>query len=71
MLGSETLYKVNIGQDFVMVKSLDDSFRQDEQIYLAVSADDMCFFGQDEQRIRDLEGYNIQQYLTAAGGGIK
>ena len=60
MLGSETLYKVKLegdeeGLNTVMVKSTDDSFREDECAWLNVSLDNLYFFDEKEQRIRKSE----------------
>lgn len=57
MLGSETLYKVryeeNSGQmREAMVKSTDDSFRDEQYVWLNVTLKDLYFFDEGEQRIR-------------------
>ena len=60
MLGSETLYKVKLEGDeealnTAMVKSTDDSFREDEYVWLNVALDNLYFFDEKEQRIRKSE----------------
>ncbi len=67
MLGSETLYKVQLHDRAVMVKSLDDSLRQDMDVVLSVSANDLYFFDADGQRIHnDIPDY--AKYIAMAGG---
>ena len=60
MLGSETLYKVKFEGDedalnTAMVKSTDDSFREDEMVWLNVTLENLYFFDEKEQRIRKSE----------------
>ena len=60
MLGSETLYKVKLEGDeeavnTAMVKSTDDSFREDECVWLNVTLENLYFFDEKEQRIRKSE----------------
>ena len=59
MLGSETIYQVRYEGVSVMVKSLDDSFEQDTDVYIGVDKDDIQLFGEDEMRIRESDpGYD-------------
>ncbi|MBR4081206.1 MAG: ABC transporter ATP-binding protein [Clostridia bacterium] len=51
MLGSETIYQVRFDGKSVMVKSLDDSFATDMDVYLAVDKEDIHLFGADENRV--------------------
>ena len=60
MLGSETLYKLQIlapdmagDTTTVMSKSLDMSFTVDSEIYIGVEEKDLYYFGEDKMRIRD------------------
>ena len=57
MLGSETLYKVQWEGDedatrTAMVKSTDDSFKEDQYVWLNVALEHLYFFDENEQRIR-------------------
>lgn len=65
MLGSETLYKLQVlsgveaEKNAVMSKSLDMNFAVDEEIYIGVSKEDLYYFDAEQMRIRDaavLEG---------------
>ena len=67
MLGSETLYKVKLVDDTdttdtAMIKSIDDSFREDEYVWMNVELDHLYFFDENEQRIRKSE--NEADYIT-------
>lgn len=58
MLGSETLYKVELQADnargeTIMVKSLDDAFREEQDVWVNVAVDHLYFFDEKEQRIRE------------------
>ena len=60
MLGSETLYKVQLDRGeapdsptpSIMVKSQDFSFRQGEQVLVGVEEKDLYFFDQEKNRVR-------------------
>ena len=65
MLGSETLYKLQILSDAeaekeaIMSKSLDMSFAVDDEIYIGVAKEDLYYFDETKTRIREaaiLEG---------------
>jgi len=61
MLGSETLYKVRYTKDEsieAMIKSTDDSFREDQNIWINVAQNQIFFFDGAEQRIRENEDAN-------------
>lgn len=67
MLGSETLYKVQIStmtgeQTTVMVKLTDGSIRQDSQISLDVEQGALFFFDKDTKRIR--ESQRAEEYAA-------
>ncbi len=51
MLGSETIYQVRFDNWSVMVKSLDDSFAADSEIYLGVHKEDIHLFDENELRV--------------------
>ena len=71
MLGSETLYKLQILADTekegtIMAKSLDMSFTVDEEAYIGIPKEDLYYFDSEKNRIRDaavLEGL----YLATEG----
>ena len=67
MLGSETLYKVDLGHESVMVKSVDETFRRGEQVYVSVQAADLCFFDRNGLRMRNVRSDDFGQYLAAGG----
>lgn len=65
MLGSETLYKVDLSnEDSIMVKSNDESFSVDERVFISVAGNDLRFFDQGGQRMRT----GIEHYVAVAGG---
>lgn len=51
MLGSETLYKINYKDTSFMIKSLEDRFTVNQQIYVNVPAEKMYFFDKEGNRI--------------------
>lgn len=73
MLGSETLYKLQIESGRaeestpVMVKSLDMSFYMDEEIWMGVSKEDLYYFDETKERIRDVAVLDKLYGLTAEG----
>ncbi len=52
MLGSETIYKVLMGDYSAMIKSLSDEFAVGDEVIVHVEAQHLYFFGGDGQRIR-------------------
>jgi sn-glycerol 3-phosphate transport system ATP-binding protein len=65
MLGSETLYKIDFPDGIsVMVKSLQESFGVDEQVWVSASREDLCFFDEGGQRIRT----GLDGLLAVVGG---
>ena len=52
MLGSETIYQVRYEGNSVMIKSLDDTFDQDSDVYIGVQKPNVLLFDEDERRIR-------------------
>lgn len=58
MLGSETLYKVELQAEdargeTIMVKSLNDAFREEQDVWVNVAVEHLYFFDEKEQRIRE------------------
>ena len=51
MLGSETIYQVRFNNQSIMVKSLDDSFSADSEIYMGVNQEDIHLFDENELSI--------------------
>ncbi len=52
MLGSETIYQVRYEGNSIMVKSLDDSFEQDSEVYVNVKKENILLFDESERRVR-------------------
>jgi hypothetical protein len=78
MLGSETHYKVrllnpdNKGDSVtVMVKTQDLSFAPDQIAYICVGQSDLYYFGEDGQRIRDVDLLKGMYQLTTEGGSAQ
>lgn len=68
MLGSETLYKVNVDENSIMVKSLDDGFARDDAIFMNIAAEDLYFFDNEGVRVRDGRVQENVARLTSPGG---
>ena len=51
MLGSETIYQVRYDNNSVMIKSLDDTFESEENVYVNVDSENILLFDEDEKRI--------------------
>ena len=68
MLGSETIYKVQMGKLGLMVKSTDETFHIGDHCYLSVKAKHMHFFDQNGDRIRP-ENYPTYEKLIKIAGG--
>ncbi|MEF3304017.1 ABC transporter ATP-binding protein [Paenibacillus sp. GYB003] len=64
MLGSETIYQVKSGPHAFMIKSAEDRFSVDQDVWLGVQADHLYFFGADEKRI-DPGDARFGAYMTA------
>ena len=74
MLGSETLYKLQIlnadlngGEAIAMAKSLDMDFTVDAEIYVGVDAKDLYYFDENSMRIRDESLLNVCYQMTKEG----
>jgi len=51
MLGSETIYQVRYDNNSVMIKSLDDTFESEENVYVNVERENILLFDENEKRI--------------------
>ena len=68
MLGSETIYKVQMADRAIMVKSTDDSFRIGDHCYLSVADEWLHFFDAEGNRIRPINTGNYDELIKLAGG---
>ena len=68
MLGSETIYKVQMGKLGLMVKSTDETFHIGDHCYLSVKAKHMHFFDQNGDRIRPENCPTYEKLIKIAGG---
>ena len=68
MLGSETTYKVQMGDRAIMVKSTDHSFQYDEEVIVNVDEKDLYFFDAEGQRIRKGDVADYDNLIKMAGG---
>jgi sn-glycerol 3-phosphate transport system ATP-binding protein len=68
MLGSETIYKVVLGQYSAMVKSVNDTFSVGDEVYFHVAGENLYFFGVDGQRIRESDGGAYRQMRIMTEG---
>lgn len=65
MLGSETLYKVALGDDeTIMIKSPNPDFEMGQQIAIGVAEKDLYFFDKNGTRIRS----GLDSLILSAGG---
>ncbi|MFX3634179.1 MAG: ABC transporter ATP-binding protein [Candidatus Pristimantibacillus sp.] len=67
MLGSETIYQVRCGSQAFMIKSTEDLFGVDQQVYVSVPADKLDFFDSDERRI-EAKHSSYLDYVEAIRG---
>lgn len=68
MLGDDTQYKLDAGEDSFMVKIPVQTFKTDDKVWMHVKPEDMYFFGEDELRIRkDNPDYNDCLKLACGG----
>ena len=63
MLGSETIYQVRTDFGPLMVKSVTDGFRVDNEVHIGVDRQDLYFFDRNEQRVRE-ENEKFAEYLA-------
>lgn len=68
MLGSETLYKLRMGADTIMIKSGDDSYRMGDKLFALVPASKLFFFNEDGQRIRSGSGADMNALIRTVRG---
>ncbi len=68
MLGSETLYKIEMGNEFIMVKSLDESFTFGDKVFICVEGEDLFVFDAAGERIRKEDTPTYEKYIALAGG---
>ena len=68
MLGSETIYKVQMGKLGLMVKSTDETFHIGDHCYLSMKAKHMHFFDQNGDRIRPETCPTYEKLIKIAGG---
>lgn len=70
MLGSETLYKVQMGEDAVMVKCAKGTHPEDAELVIQVPDEALYFFDEDGARIRQAEAPERHQRCLEAAGGM-
>jgi len=70
MLGSETLYKIQSGDNTFMVKIDDASFAMGEKVYIHVAAEHLYFFDAEGQRIRKAGNEQKYEMLLKNAGGM-
>lgn len=68
MLGAETLYKVRLSDTEVQVRSNEDLFRRDDEVYACVDAQHLYFFDDQDQRIRRGDAADYDALIRMAGG---
>lgn len=68
MLGSETLYKVQLSDETIMVKSLDETFQWNDDVIVNIQADHLYFFDAAGQRVRKENTPTYEKHLKLAGG---
>lgn len=62
MLGSETIYKIALADETIMVKSVDSGFEMDENIIVSLEKENLLFFDREGNRIRS--GKDTEQYFS-------
>lgn len=67
MLGSETIYQVKTPIDTFMIKSLDDQYKVNEQIYLSLPEEKIHFFDDQEKRIHQSTPLYLDKIQTLRG----
>jgi len=66
MLGSETIYKVVMGEYSVMIKSQNDHFSIGDDVVVNAAAEDLYIFDANGARIRGKEGSALKRLLATA-----
>lgn len=68
MLGSETLYKVEFcNHEWIMVKSINEHFAVDQEVYISVTDEDLRFFDHNGQRLRQVTSSDFGDSLSVEG----
>ncbi|MBD0382273.1 ABC transporter ATP-binding protein [Paenibacillus sedimenti] len=67
MLGSETLYQIRQGEQSYMVKSMENKYSVDQEIYMNVDAHRLYFFSENGERIEESHA-RYRDYLGAVRG---
>lgn len=67
MLGAETLYRVNVEGDTIMVRSASDDFRENQSIWASVAREHIHFFDEDGKHV----GHGGPDELLAAMEGMR
>ncbi len=68
MLGSETLYKLRLGADTIMVKSSDDGFRMGDSTFASAPEEKLFFFDEEGCRIRPGSGVDMDALVRTVRG---
>lgn len=67
MLGSETLYQLKYKDTAFMIKSVEDQFRVNDEVFLSVKEESLYFFGPDGNRIHS-DDSKFKNYIQALRG---
>ena len=67
MLGAETLYRVNVKGDTIMVRSASDDFRENQSVWASVAREHLHFFDADGKHV----GHGGPDELLAAMEGMR
>ena len=67
MLGAETLYRVNVEGDTIMVRSASDDFRENQSVWASVAREHLHFFDADGKHV----GHGGPDELVAAMEGMR
>ena len=67
MLGAETLYRVNVKGDTIMVRSASDDFRERQSVWASVAREHLHFFDADGKHV----GHGGPDELVAAMEGMR
>jgi len=70
MLGSETLYKIQSGENIFMAKIDDSNFGMGDKVYIRVAAEHLYFFDAEGQRIRKPGNEALYEKLLNTAGGM-
>jgi sn-glycerol 3-phosphate transport system ATP-binding protein len=67
MLGSESLYQLKYKDTAFMIKSVEDRFRVNDEVFLSVKEENLYFFGPDGNRIHS-DDLKFKNYIQALRG---